>query len=51
LDYQEAAFIGVFQSLVLLAGISRSGVSMVGALVRELDLRTPQRLPSCSPPR
>ena len=37
LDYQEAAFIGVFQSLALLAGISRSGVSMVGALVRELD--------------
>ncbi len=37
LDYREAAFIGVFQSLALLAGISRSGVSMVGALVRELD--------------
>jgi len=37
LDYREAAFIGVFQSLALLAGISRAGVSMVGALVRELD--------------
>ncbi len=37
LDYKEAAFIGVFQSLALLAGISRSGVSMVGGLVRGLD--------------
>jgi len=37
LDYREAAFIGVFQSLALLAGISRSGVSMVGGLVRGLD--------------
>jgi len=37
LDYREAAFIGVFQSLALLAGISRSGVSIVGGLVRGLD--------------
>lgn len=37
LDYKEAAFIGVFQSLALLAGISRSGVSIVGGLVRGLD--------------
>jgi undecaprenyl-diphosphatase len=33
----EAAGIGLFQSLALLAGISRSGVTLVGGLVRGLD--------------
>ncbi len=37
LEYREAALIGLFQTLALLAGISRSGVTMVGGLVRGLD--------------
>jgi undecaprenyl-diphosphatase len=37
LDYKEAGVIGVAQSLALLAGISRSGVTMVAGLVRGLD--------------
>jgi undecaprenyl-diphosphatase len=37
LEYREGFVIGVFQSLALLAGISRSGVTMVGGLVRGLD--------------
>jgi undecaprenyl-diphosphatase len=37
LDYREAGVIGVGQSLALLAGISRSGVTMVAGLVRGLD--------------
>jgi len=35
-NYVNAGIIGVFQSLALLAGISRSGVSMVGGLWRGL---------------
>ena len=37
LGYGEALVIGFFQALALLAGISRSGVTMVGGLVRGLD--------------
>jgi undecaprenyl-diphosphatase len=37
LRYTEAGIIGVFQTFALLAGISRSGVTMVGGLVRGLD--------------
>jgi undecaprenyl-diphosphatase len=37
LNYREGFVIGAFQSLALLAGISRSGVTMVGGLVRGLD--------------
>jgi undecaprenyl-diphosphatase len=37
LEYKEAAIIGVGQSLALLAGISRSGITMVAGLVRGLD--------------
>ena len=37
LDFKEAGVIGFFQSAALLAGISRSGVTMVGGLVRGLD--------------
>jgi undecaprenyl-diphosphatase len=37
LDYREAGAIGLGQSLALLAGISRSGVTMVAGLVRGLD--------------
>jgi len=37
LSFVEAAIIGMFQSLALLAGISRSGVTMVGGLVRGLN--------------
>ncbi len=37
LAYKEAGTIGAFQVLALLAGISRSGIAMVGGLVRGLD--------------
>jgi undecaprenyl-diphosphatase len=37
LGYGEGFIIGLFQSLALLAGISRSGVTMVGGLIRGLD--------------
>jgi undecaprenyl-diphosphatase len=37
LKYTEAGIIGVFQTFALLAGISRSGITMVGGLVRGLD--------------
>jgi undecaprenyl-diphosphatase len=37
LEYKEAGVIGVAQSLALLAGISRSGVTMVAGLIRGLD--------------
>ncbi len=37
LGYLEAAVIGVFQTFALLAGVSRSGITMVGGLVRGLD--------------
>ena len=37
LEYRESIAIGGFQSLALLAGISRSGITMVGGLVRGLD--------------
>jgi undecaprenyl-diphosphatase len=37
LKYQEGFIIGIFQSLSLLAGISRSGVTMVGGLLRGLN--------------
>ncbi|MDP9074237.1 MAG: undecaprenyl-diphosphate phosphatase [Actinomycetota bacterium] len=37
LDYKEGFIIGASQSLALLAGISRSGVTMVAGLIRGLD--------------
>jgi undecaprenyl-diphosphatase len=37
MEYKESAIIGVAQSLALLAGISRSGVTMVAGLIRGLD--------------
>jgi undecaprenyl-diphosphatase len=37
LRYGEAFAIGLFQTLALLAGISRSGVAMVGGLIRGLS--------------
>lgn len=37
LSYREAGIIGLFQTLALLAGISRSGITMVGGLMRGLD--------------
>jgi undecaprenyl-diphosphatase len=37
LEYKEAGVIGLFQTLALLAGISRSGITMVGGLLRGLD--------------
>jgi undecaprenyl-diphosphatase len=37
LEYREAAVIGLFQTLALFAGISRSGVTMVAGLFRGLD--------------
>jgi len=37
LAYGEAGIIGLFQTLALLAGISRSGITMVAGLLRGLD--------------
>jgi undecaprenyl-diphosphatase len=37
LEYKEAGIIGLGQSLALLAGISRSGITMVAGLIRGLD--------------
>jgi undecaprenyl-diphosphatase len=37
LSFREAGVIGFFQTFALLAGISRSGVSMAGGLLRGLD--------------
>jgi undecaprenyl-diphosphatase len=37
LDYREAGLIGLFQTLALFAGISRSGITMVGGLARGLN--------------
>ncbi|MFL6161409.1 MAG: undecaprenyl-diphosphate phosphatase [Jatrophihabitantaceae bacterium] len=39
LHYLEAAVIGFFQTFALLAGISRSGIAMVGGLARGLSHR------------
>ena len=43
LSYKEAGIIGLFQTTALLAGISRSGVSMVGGLARGLSHRDAAR--------
>lgn len=43
LSYPEAAIIGFFQTFALLAGISRSGISMVGGLARGLSHRDAAR--------
>jgi undecaprenyl-diphosphatase len=43
LHYREAAIIGFFQTFALLAGISRSGISMVGGLARGLSHRDAAR--------
>ncbi len=43
LSYLEAAVIGFFQTFALLAGISRSGISMVGGLARGLTHRDAAR--------
>jgi undecaprenyl-diphosphatase len=36
-SFRDAGVIGIFQSLALLAGISRSGITMVAGLLRGLD--------------
>jgi undecaprenyl-diphosphatase len=43
LSYKEAGIIGFFQTFALLAGISRSGIAMVGGLVRGLSHRDAAR--------
>ena len=43
LHYGEAAVIGFFQTFALLAGISRSGIAMVGGLARGLSHRDAAR--------
>ena len=43
LSWPEAAIIGFFQTFALLAGISRSGISMVGGLARGLSHRDAAR--------
>ena len=37
LEYREAGIVGVFQTLALIAGISRDGIVMVAGLIRGLD--------------
>jgi undecaprenyl-diphosphatase len=37
LSFREAGIIGLFQTFALFAGISRSGITMVGGLLRGLD--------------
>jgi undecaprenyl-diphosphatase len=43
MSYREAGTIGLFQVLALLAGISRSGITMVGGLARGLSHRDAAR--------
>ncbi len=43
LSYREAGIIGFFQTFALFAGISRSGISMVGGLARGLSHRDAAR--------
>jgi len=43
LNYREAGAIGFFQTFALLAGISRSGITMVGGLARGLSHRDAAR--------
>jgi len=43
LHYREAGIIGLFQTLALFAGISRSGIAMVGGLARGLSHRDAAR--------
>lgn len=43
LSYREAGIVGFFQTFALLAGISRSGISMVGGLARGLNHRDAAR--------
>ncbi len=43
LSYREGFVIGFFQTFALLAGISRSGISMVGGLARGLSHRDAAR--------
>jgi undecaprenyl-diphosphatase len=43
LHYREAGIIGLFQTFALLAGISRSGIAMVGGLLRGLSHRDAAR--------
>jgi undecaprenyl-diphosphatase len=43
LHYKEAGIVGFFQTFALLAGISRSGISMVGGLARGLSHRDAAR--------
>ncbi len=44
LAYREAGIIGLFQTLALFAGISRSGITMVAGLLRGLDHEDAARL-------
>ena len=37
MEYREAGIIGAFQTLALIAGISRDGMVMTGGLTRGLD--------------
>jgi len=43
LDFKEAGVIGTAQVLALLAGISRSGITMVAGLIRGLDYKDAAR--------
>ncbi len=43
LSYREAGIIGFFQTFALLAGISRSGITIVGGLARGLSHRDAAR--------
>lgn len=38
LDWKSSAWIGLFQSLALIPGVSRSGITMIGGLTQKLSL-------------
>ncbi len=51
LSYKEALGVGAYQVAALFAGISRSGVAMVGGLTRGLSHADAARFSFCSPRR
>jgi len=40
IDYKKAFIIGLFQTLAMIPGVSRSGASIVGGMIQKLDRKT-----------